>query len=76
MKDATYRKFVERWKEVTDLPPQTLGPLTGVYKTVTRKLKVMPWPAFFLTGAVVSAALYWAFGASVSRIVSLLQQGF
>jgi hypothetical protein len=76
MKDAIFEKFVKRWEEVTEIPPQTLGPLTGVYKSATRRLKVMPWPWYAAAGTIVAAACYVYFGNSVARFVSVLQQGF
>ena len=76
MKDVMYQKFVKRWEEVTDIPPQTIGPLTGLYRQITRRLKVMPWPAYVGAGALFTAALYYAFGSSVAGIVTLLQRGF
>ncbi len=76
MKDVTYKKFMKRWEEVVDLPPQTLGPLTHAYKQATRRLKTMPWPWFAAISLVVVIMLYMIFGSSVSGIVSILQRGF
>lgn len=76
MTDLTYLKFVKRWEEVVELPPQTLGPLTRVYKLVTKRLKTMPWPWFFCGSFVVAIALYLVFGPAITNIVTLLQQGF
>lgn len=76
MKDATYAKFVDRWKETTDLPPTSVGPATPVYKMVTARLKVMPWPLLILAGIAFAAALFAIFGPAVTFIVSLLQRGF
>lgn len=76
MKDVTYQKFIKRWEEVTELPPQTLGPLTKVYKQATKRLKIMPWPWFGVVSLVVVIALYVVFGSSIAGIVSILQRGF
>ncbi len=76
MADLTYQKFVKRWEEVTDIPPQTLGPLTDAYKSVTRRLKVMPWPLYVVAAALVAVGIYLLFGPSVAGLVSLLQRGF
>lgn len=76
MTDQTYQKFVQRWEEVTDIPPQALGPLTNIYKFVTKKLKVMPWPWYLIAASGMAVGLYWLFGTSVSTIVTLLQRGF
>lgn len=76
MTDTLYQKFVNRWEEITDLPPQTLGPLTPVYKAITKRLKVMPWPAFVLSSLFVVLGIYFLLGSTVTLIVSLLQRGF
>lgn len=76
MTDALYKKFVKRWEEVMDLPPQTLGSFTPFYKFVTRYLKVMPWPLLVAlsTGLVVS--MYYLLGSTITIVASLLQRGF
>ncbi|MBI3956084.1 hypothetical protein HY339_02415 [Candidatus Gottesmanbacteria bacterium] len=76
MRDVTYKKFVARWEEVIDLPPQTLGPFTPVYKAFIRRLKVMPWPLFVLTAAALVVALYMLIGSTITLLVTLLQRGF
>lgn len=75
-KDTTYKKFVARWEEVVDLPVQTLGPFTPLYKRVVRQLKTMPFvPLIFLASGIVFL-LYFLFGPAITRIVSVLQKGF
>ena len=76
MTDLLYKKFVERWEEVTQLPPTTLGPLTGLYKTLTRRLKVMPLPALFIVSLLCVASVYVLFGSAITIVVSILQKGF
>ncbi|MCL4360414.1 hypothetical protein M1555_04165 [Patescibacteria group bacterium] len=76
MPDALYEKFVRRWEEVIDLPPQTLGPFTAHYKTVTRHFKVMPWPLLVLLAFGVATLLYFFVGSAITLLVSLLQRGF
>lgn len=76
MSDLTYKKFLARWEEVVDLPPQTLGPLTPIYKALIRRLKVMPWPYFVLTAVALVLALYFLIGSTVTLLVTLLQRGF
>lgn len=76
MKNTTYQKFVARWEEVVDLPPQTLGPLTPVYKALIRRLKVMPWPYFVAVSAVAVVGLYLIIGTAITFLVSILQRGF
>ena len=76
MKSTTYQKFVKRWEEVTDLPPQTVGPLTPIYKSLARRLKVMPWPALVVGSLVIVIGLYVLIGSAITLVVSLLQKGF
>jgi len=76
MTDITYQKFVKRWLEVTDLPPQSLGPLTPVYKVLTRRLKIMPWPALVAVSIFTVAAIFILFGSAITVLVSVLQRGF
>lgn len=76
MSDLTYQKFVSRWEEVMDLPPQTLGPLTPIYKALIRRLKIMPWPYFVVTAAAFVLALYFLIGSTITLLVTILQRGF
>lgn len=76
MTNTVYRRFVKRWEEVTDLPPQTLGPLTPYYKKFVRRLKVLPWPVFVGVSIVTVIALYLLIGSTLTFLVSLLQRGF
>ncbi|MCX6791743.1 MAG: hypothetical protein NT149_01765 [Candidatus Gottesmanbacteria bacterium] len=76
MVNTTYQKFVKRWEEVTDLPPQTVGPFTPFYKAIVRRIKVMPWPALVFCSLVVVIGLYLLIGSAITLVVSLLQKGF
>ena len=76
MADATYQKFLKRWEEVIDLPPQTVGPLTPLYKWFAKRLKSMPWTSFVLVSVAVVLTLYLLVGTAVTSVVSLLQKGF
>lgn len=76
MVDATYQKFVKRWEEVIDIPPQTFGPLTPYYKKIVRRLKVMPWSALVFCSLVLATGLYLLIGSAITLLVSLLQKGF
>jgi hypothetical protein len=76
MKDTTYRRFVKRWEEVTDLPPQTVGPFTPYYKRAVRHLKIMPWPALVAAAIVAVGALYLVIGSAITIVTSILQRGF
>jgi hypothetical protein len=76
MTDILYQKFVKRWEEVTDLPPQHLGVLTPVYKKAVKHLKVMPWPVLVVGSVGIVLGLYLIIGSAITAIASLLQKGF
>lgn len=76
MKSAAYNRFVKRWEEVTDLPPQSVGPLTPYYKRITKHLKIMPWPALVIVSTLLVVVLFFLVGSAVTLLVSLLQRGF
>lgn len=76
MKNDTYRRFVRRWEEVTDLPPQTVGPLTPFYKALVRRIKVMPWPVLVICSLLSVIGLYVFIGSAITLLVSILQKGF
>ncbi len=76
MTNTTYQKFVTRWEEVMDLPPQQLGPLTPVYKRLVKHLKVMPWPFLVLGAGLLVLGLYFLIGSTITLLTTLLQRGF
>lgn len=76
MTDAVYDKFVKRWEEVTELPTQTVGPFTPLYKKAVKRLKVMPWPVLVMSSLFVVIGLYVFFGSTITLLVSILQRGF
>lgn len=76
MADQTYKRFVKRWEEVTELPPQTLGPLTPQYKALVKRLKVMPWPMLVVVSLATVSALYILLGTAITILTSILQRGF
>lgn len=76
MTDTLYTKFVKRWEEVMELPPQSVGPLTPHYKKLVARLKVMPWPMFVIGSVVFVIGLYVLLGSAITILVSILQKGF
>jgi hypothetical protein len=76
MTDALYRRLVKRWEEVTDLPTQTVGPFTPLYKQITRRLKVMPWPWLAATAVCAVIGAFFLVGSAVTFLVTILQRGF
>jgi len=75
-RDSVYQKFVSRWEETTDLPPQTVGVFTPIYKAITKRLKVMPWPVLMIVGIGCVGMLLMVLGNTIVSLVSLLQRGF
>ncbi|KKU80761.1 hypothetical protein A2875_04885 [Candidatus Gottesmanbacteria bacterium RIFCSPHIGHO2_01_FULL_46_14] len=76
MTDSVYKKFVQRWEDVMELPPTSLGPLTPLYKTLTRRLKVMPFPSLVIVSLLCVIGVYMLFGSAITLLASLLQRGF
>lgn len=76
MTDLLYDKFVKHWEKVTEVPPQTVGPFTPIYKAVTKRLKVMPWFLLLPISLLCVFFLYLLLGSTITFIVSILQRGF
>ena len=76
MSDARYERFQKKWNEVTDLPPQTVGPFTPYYKMVTKRLKIMPLPKLIIISIICILALFYIFGSGITFLASILQRGF
>ncbi len=76
MSDVLYEKLVKHWEEVTELPPQRVGPFTPFYKEITKRLKVMPWPAITIVSILFVFGIYLVFGSDIATLVSVLQRGF
>jgi hypothetical protein len=76
MANTAYKKFVKRWEEVTDLPPQTVGPLTPLYKQAVKRLKIMPWPVLVIGAVCIVVGMYILIGSTITLLVSVLQRGF
>lgn len=76
MSKFKYNAFVAKWKETTELPPQTVGPFTGVYKWVTHWVKIMPMPVLMGLSVVFVVGIIVFFGPSIVSLVTILQRGF
>ncbi len=74
--DMTYEKFLRRFEEVLDLPPQRLGIFTPLYKTLVKRIKVMPWFWFLVMSVIVVFGVYMLVGSTITLVASLLQKGF
>lgn len=71
-----YKNVIAQWEKTTELPPQTVGPLTPYYKMVTKRLKVFPWPILVVAGIGLVVVLFVLFGYGIVPLTSLLQRGF
>lgn len=76
MDDQLYQKFKHRWKEVTELPPQTLGPLTPVYKRTVPYFKIAPWRVLVPLSFIMVAFVALILEITATQVASLLQRGF
>lgn len=76
MDDKLYNNFKHRWQEVTELPPQTLGPLTPVYKRTVPYFKIAPWRILVPLSFIMVAAAALILEITATQVASLLQRGF
>lgn len=76
MSDRLYQKFFRRWDEVTELPPQTAGLFTPVFKRVAPFFKIAPWRIILPFALMITAASVFFMEVTASEIASLLQRGF
>lgn len=72
----TYQLLVAKMHEVTAVPPQTIGPLTGAYKRLVPFLKFSPWRITGLVSLLSAALLYLLLGGALVKLASILQFGF
>ena len=71
-----YHNFVAKWEEVTELPPQTVGPLTPVYKRAAPLLKVAPWRFIVPLSFIIACAVALVLEVTAVQVATLLQRGF
>jgi len=76
MKNERYNQLVAKMHEIAIVPPQEIGPFTGVYRIATSRLKVAPWKTASLFAFTAALFLYIILGPTLIRVVSLLQYGF
>jgi hypothetical protein len=75
-KDKTYDLLLRKMRAVSDLPQQTMGPLTPLYRMVIPYFKESPWRFFAAGSFMFGLILYIVFGALIVKLVSVLQHGF
>lgn len=76
MKDKTYQLLVAKMKEISEVPPQEIGPFTPLYKRFVPYVKFNPWKSALALSIVLTLVLYLFFGIRWIRLISLLQLGF
>jgi len=76
MKNNTYELLVNKMHQVSELPQQTMGPFTPLYRTVIPYVKEAPWRWFAAGSFAIGLMLYIVFGTLIVRLVSILQHGF
>ena len=74
--DKFYRELVIKMHEVSVVPPQTVGPLTPVYKIVVRELKFFPFKVIIPLSFLFILAAYLIFGPGLVKLAEALQAGF
>lgn len=73
--DPLYQKLVEKWEEVTIVSPQTVGPLTPLYKRAVPYFKVAPWKMLVPLAFVLTVFLALLLQVTAVEIASFLQRG-
>lgn len=74
--DKTYDILVAKMHEVAIVPPQTMGPLTGLYKKIIPMFKFYPVRSLSIVSLVSAVLLYVVLGSLLVKIASILQFGF
>lgn len=74
--DQLYKRLRERMGSVSVVPPQEVGPFTLFWKIAASFFKTNPLKVFLASGFVSSLILWFLLGATLVRLVSILQYGF
>lgn len=74
--DKTYDILVAKMHEVAIVPPQTMGPFTGIYKKIIPMFKFSPVRSLSIVSLASAVLLYIALGSLLVKITSILQFGF
>lgn len=72
----TYQLLVAKMREVSVVPPQTIGPFTNTYKRIVPFFKFSPWRSAALVSFAGTAILYFLLGGALIKLASILQFGF
>lgn len=74
--DKLYQNFYSKWKEVTDLPTQTVGPFTPLYKLSVPWLKIAPWRILVPLAIILVSITMFLLEVTSPQIASILQRAF
>lgn len=74
--DPLHDNFMRRWEEVTELPPQTVGSFTPMYKRTVRHFKVDPWRILMPVSFLIATAIALILEVTAVQIANILQRGF
>ncbi|RJR15725.1 hypothetical protein C4579_01450 [Candidatus Microgenomates bacterium] len=74
--EKLFTNFYRRWEEVTEVAPQTMGPLTPLYKKVIPVFKTAPWRIIVPVSFLVVMMIALLHEVTAADIASLLQAGF
>lgn len=75
-RDKTYDILVAKMHEMAMVPPQTVGPFTGIYKKIIPMFKFSPIRSLSFVSLVCTVILYLLLGSMLVKIASILQFGF
>jgi hypothetical protein len=74
--DKLYNQLVAKMHQVAVVPPQTVGPLTPIYKKLAVRLKFTPWRYTVVLAFLFTLCLYLILGQTLVKLASILQYGF
>lgn len=71
-----YQNFINKWQEVTEIPPQKVGVLTPYFKKVAPYFKSDPWKIIIPLSLLFILGVFWLVELTTPQVVSVLQTGF
>jgi len=78
MSDQTYLSLQKKLNEVYVISPNKFSNtiLDGVFRTITSRLKYLPFQIYIPVAILLVVSLYLSIGYLVVRLASILQYGF
>ncbi|OGG03902.1 hypothetical protein A2W14_05535 [Candidatus Gottesmanbacteria bacterium RBG_16_37_8] len=74
--DYFYQRLVDKMQQMAVIPPQTVGPLTPLYKRLVPQFKFFPFKILIPASFVAIIFAYLIFGLKLVKLASLLQLSF